>query len=101
MVPGEYSALCMPTSSPRAWAGDDITIPAPMVTAKAAAILNDIALSIPVAPWQGSSWTTLEGGGPAGLTHAFLTASLIRPVPRQAEEAVSTGDEMKCWNQSK
>jgi hypothetical protein len=36
----------MPTSSPRAWAGDDITIPAPMVTAKAAAILNDIALSV-------------------------------------------------------
>ena len=44
----------MPTSSPRAWAGDDITIPAPMVTAKAAAILSDIAFSIPVAPLTGS-----------------------------------------------
>jgi hypothetical protein len=43
----------MPTISGRAWAGDDITIPAPMVTARAAAILNDIVLSIPIGPGDG------------------------------------------------
>src|ERR1700741_516235 len=91
MVPGEYSLLRMPTISPRAWAGDDIAIPAPMVTtAKAAAILNDIVLSIPVCPRCRGPFRRLtpEGGGLAGLTHAFLTASLNRTVSTPARDRV-------------
>ena len=53
MVPGEYSALCMPTISGRAWAADDVAIAAPMVTATAAAIFIDIVLSIPHCPAGG------------------------------------------------
>ncbi len=87
MVPGEYSALRMPTISGRAWAGDDITIPAPMVTARAAAILNDIVLSIPM-PLPGSV-TSGPGGGLLVLTHAFLTASLNRTVSTPAEDRVA------------
>src|SRR5512139_3101744 len=87
MVPGEYSVLCMPTISGRAWAGDDIAIPAPMVTANAAAILNDIVLSIPM-PRSVGSFRCRPGGGPL-VRHAFLTASLNRTVSTPAGHAVA------------
>src|SRR5215813_3264721 len=70
----------MPTISGRAWAADGIAITAPMVTANAAAILNDIALSIPHCPVEGQSCRRTLKEAVHGLTHALLTASFNRTV---------------------
>jgi hypothetical protein len=60
----------MPTISGRACAGDDSTIPTPMVTATAAAILNDIVLSIPQCPDKGAQLDADPED--AGLPHARI-----------------------------
>jgi hypothetical protein len=88
MVPGEYSALCIPTISGRAWAAVDIKMPAPMVAASAAAILNDIVFSTSKCPTG-----AIPPGKPpkrsAGLTYAILTAPLNRLVSKPAGDLLS------------
>jgi hypothetical protein len=88
MVPGEYSALRIPTISGRAWAAVDIKMPAPMVAASAA-ILNDIAFSTSKSPNGGQIARKLRERRFAGLTYANLTASLNRLVSKPAGDLIS------------
>src|SRR3954451_25004198 len=89
MVPGEYSALRIPTISGRAWAAVDIKMPAPKVAASTTAILNDIVLSTSQVPQSGQFPTGKPLKRVCRVHHAFLTASLNRPVSRPAEGQLS------------
>ena len=88
MVPAAYSARCIPTISGRAWAAVDIRVPAPMVAASAAAILNVIVFSTFKCP-TGAVALFKPPKKSAGLAYAFLTACLNRLVSTPAGDLLS------------